>query len=272
MSSSSIDISDWLDGPPLVALWSSNDPNQQFELGSREYGWHSHLRGQMFCVENGLIQVHTEHGSWILPPHRAGWIPPCIRHKVSVSGVLSGWSVLLVPEICKELPEQPRVFGISSLMSSLVERASTWSLQDQLNEVQDRVVGVLLDEIKQAPQQLLYLPLPTDSGLLKIAREIISHPEDTRTLDQWAKWGALSPRTLRRMILQETGLTFAQWRQQARLTHALEMLARGESISDIADALGYATPSGFIEMFHRAFGDSPARYFSINSNQNKKHN
>jgi AraC-like DNA-binding protein len=30
----------------------------------------------------------------------------------------------------------------------------------------------------------------------------------------------------------------------------------------IADALGYATPSNFIAMFERSFGDSPARYFA----------
>jgi len=44
--------------------------------------------------------------------------------------------------------------------------------------------------------------------------------------------------------------------------HALERLARGEAVADIADALGYATPSNFIAMFKRSFGDSPARYFA----------
>jgi AraC-like DNA-binding protein len=56
--------------------------------------------------------------------------------------------------------------------------------------------------------------------------------------------------------------SFAQWRQQARLVHALERLARGESVAGVADALGYATPSNFITMFKRSFGESPARYFA----------
>ncbi|WP_412674518.1 helix-turn-helix transcriptional regulator [Aneurinibacillus aneurinilyticus] len=67
---------------------------------------------------------------------------------------------------------------------------------------------------------------------------------------------------MRRLILAETGLTFAQWRQQARLTHALEMLARGDSVAMIADALGYSSPSSFIAMFRRAFRDSPGRYLA----------
>ena len=84
----------------------------------------------------------------------------------------------------------------------------------------------------------------------------------TRTLDQWAAFGAMSPRTLRRLIRAETGLSFARWRQQAQLAHGLEMLARGASVTEVSDALGYASPSNFIAMFRKALGDSPAHYFS----------
>lgn len=49
-------------------------------------------------------------------------------------------------------------------------------------------------------------------------------------------------------------------RCDARL--ALERLARGEAVGEVAPALGYATPSNFIAMFRRAFGDSPTRYFA----------
>ena len=68
--------------------------------------------------------------------------------------------------------------------------------------------------------------------------------------------GAMSPRTLRRLMIGETGLSFAQWRQQARLSYALAKLAEGETVLQIAEALGYASPSNFIAMFRKAFGDS----------------
>lgn len=55
---------------------------------------------------------------------------------------------------------------------------------------------------------------------------------------------------------------FAQWRQQAGLVHALEALARGGPVAQVSDALGYATPSNFIAMFRRNFGQSPGRYFA----------
>lgn len=44
--------------------------------------------------------------------------------------------------------------------------------------------------------------------------------------------------------------------------YALEALARGATVSQVADTLGYATPSNFIAKFRRVFGTSPARYFA----------
>ncbi len=256
------DLSERADGPPLIAIWGEDDAKAEYRLGTREIDWHSHLRGQVFCVENGLVHVRTPHGSWLLPPHRAGWIPPGVAHKVSISGAMSGWSVVIAPSVCQALPDTPCVIGISELMRALVRRAVSWTLQERLNEEQERMLAVLLDEMRHAPHEPLHLPMPEDRRLLRIANAILEQPEDKRTMDDWAQWAGLSPSTLGRLFMAETQVSFAQWRQQARLTHALERLARGDSVANVADALGYATPSNFIAMFRRCFGDSPAHYFA----------
>ncbi|MEQ7049940.1 helix-turn-helix transcriptional regulator [Paenibacillaceae sp. P-4] len=270
MTTEEVDKSDWLEGPSLIAFWGNDDSDNPFRLGTREYDWHSHRRGQFFCVESGLIHVRTPTGSWLLPPRRAGWIPPNIAHKVTVSGAMSGWSLLLTPEISKDLSYTPCVINVSELMRALVQRTVSWRDQEILEPNQERIIAVLLDEIKLAPLEPLHLPLPVDPRLLRITDAILQQPEDNRTLNEWAVWAALSPRTLRRLILAETGLTFAQWRQQARLTLALEMLAQGDSVGMVADALGYGTPSSFIAMFRRAFGDSPSHYLAVR--RELKHN
>lgn len=152
--------------------------------------------------------------------------------------------------------------GVSELMRALVRRAVGWSWQDRLTAAQRRVTAVLLDELRDAPHEPLLLPKPTDRRLLRIAHAVLKALGDTRTLDAWADWAGLSPRSLTRLCQAELGMSFAQWRQQAGLVHALEGLARGESVASVADALGYATPSNFIAMFRRAFGEPPARYFA----------
>lgn len=258
----SLDLSELADGPSLIAIRGKDDPNHEFRLGTREYDWHHHLRGQLFCVESGLVHVRTVHGSWLLPPNRAGWIPSNEPHKVSISGAMSGWTVLITPDASQHLPNQPCVIGIGELMNALVRRAVSWPFQNTLDAAQERLIAVLLDEIGRSPHQPLHLRMPTDRRLLRIANKILAKPEDARTLQKWAAWGGVSPSTLSRLFVAETGSSFAQWRQQARLVCALEMLANGVSVANIADALGYATPSNFIAMFRRSFGDSPGRYFS----------
>ena len=49
-------------------------------------------------------------------------------------------------------------------------------------------------------------------------------------------------------------MTFGQWRQQARLITALEQLASGVKVVDVALSLGYASPSALATMFKRQFG------------------
>jgi len=56
-------------------------------------------------------------------------------------------------------------------------------------------------------------------------------------------------------------MTFGQWRQQARLIMALEQLASGVKVVDVALNLGCGSPSAFATMFKRQFGATPSGYF-----------
>ncbi|MBA5690341.1 AraC family transcriptional regulator [Rugamonas apoptosis] len=262
MTQSMSDFSEQSDGAPLIALLSDAGPASQFALGTREYAWHQHVRGQMFCIESGLMEVRTHHGSWLLPPHRAGWIPPAVAHQVRVVGALSGWSILVAPAACASLPALPCVTGVSELMRALVRRAAAWNPRTALEPQQERVMAVLFDELRQAPRQPLHLPMPADRRLLRVARAVLAQPGTQRKLVEWAAWGGMSARTLSRLFRAETGFSFGQWCRQAGLVYALECLAQGQAVAAVADALGYATPSHFIAMFRHAFGESPGRYFS----------
>ncbi|TNC16368.1 helix-turn-helix transcriptional regulator [Methylobacterium terricola] len=258
-----IAATDWSEttgGPGIVVLAGRDDPDREFRLGTRDYPWHRHARGQLICIESGMLHVRTESGAWLLPPHRAGWMPPGILHQVGVHGVATGWTVLIAPPLTTTLPEAPKVVGVSELMRALVHRAVDWS--ETRTPEQDRQAGVLLDEVRHARPEHLHLPMPQDPRLKRIALAILNRPETRKTLDMWATWGGISPRSLRRLIVEETGLSFAQWAQQARLIRSLELLAQGNPVSVVSDRLGYETPSSFIAMFKRSFGVSPGRFFA----------
>jgi AraC-like DNA-binding protein len=247
---------DSLDGPALIAVVFDG------MLSIGEEDWHHHQRGQFFFLESGLVSVRTSAGAWALPPHRVGWMPPGIEHTVSINQLSRGWGVFVAPAAAGPLPDLPCVLGANDLMRALVHRASSWAQNDELDAEQARVMAVLMDEIRRAPVEPLHLPMPNDRRLQRIAYAVLERPHDTRDLASWAAWGGLSPRTLSRLFRHETGCSFAQWRQQARLTRALERLAAGEPVASVADALGYASVSAFVAMFRRSFGQSPGRYFA----------
>ncbi|MCD4506673.1 helix-turn-helix transcriptional regulator [Chromobacterium piscinae] len=255
-------FSEWLEGPELIALNGGDEASREYRLGTREYDWHSHARAQLFCVSDGLIHVQTPRGSWLLPPHRAGYMPPDTPHRVRVSGALSGWSVFLLPSCSGPLPPQPCVLAITPLLHELVRRAASWRPDAPHQPEQRRIAAVILDEIRLAPREALHLPMPSDPRLQRIARAMLADPAASRSAEEWAALGALSGRNLRRLIQADTGMSFTRWRQQAQLVWAMEQLASGRTVAQVSDALDYASPSNFIAMFRRALGAPPAQYLS----------
>jgi AraC-like DNA-binding protein len=90
---------------------------------------------------------------------------------------------------------------------------------------------------------------------------ILAAPADARALEAWAAEAGASARTLARLFQRETGMSFAQWRQQARLLESLRRLAAGDAVTAVAIDCGYRSPSAFAAMFRRALGVAPTAYF-----------
>ena len=87
-----------------------------------------------------------------------------------------------------------------------------------------------------------------------------AEPGDVALAD-WSTRLGLDEKTIQRLFQKGTGMTFGQWRQQARLLLALERIAMGEKIIDIAGELGYDSPSAFATMFKKQFGTTPSQFF-----------
>lgn len=107
----------------------------------------------------------------------------------------------------------------------------------------------------------IHLPWPNGRQLQSITRHLQENPGDNCTLENWAVKLGASSRTLNRKFRQETGMSFGEWRQQARLLAALALLAEETPVNIVADKLGYNNQSAFISMFRKATGKTPARYF-----------
>jgi AraC-like DNA-binding protein len=232
----------------------------QQESSVRITGSHRHARGQLLGATHGLLSVDAGDNRWVVPATHAVWVPPEVAHGLRSHGPFSGWSVYVAPTSAG-LPDQPCVLAVSGLLREAVARAAGWG-GDLLTEAQLRVTEVIVDEIRASPHVALGLPIPQEPRLRRIAMALSEQPADDRSLEHWATWAAIAPRTLTRRFVAETGFSFTQWRQRARLLRALELLAAGHSVTSVALDLGYDNVSAFIALFRRTFGVTPARYFS----------
>ena len=75
----------------------------------------------------------------------------------------------------------------------------------------------------------LALPMPRDPRAVRVAGAVRRDPSGSgrATVAALARKAGVGPRTVERLFLAETGMTFGAWRRQARLQHALVLAGAG---------------------------------------------
>lgn len=224
-------------------------------------GIHWHARVQLVYASAGVMTVMTEQGLWVVPPQRAVWIPAGVRHEVQAVSALAMRSVYVQAQVVPWLPTACCVVQVAPLLRELIIRAASLPARYPLGGQDERIMLLILDEIKALPVAPLHLPEPTDPRLQQIAAALKAHPADDRTLDVWGRIVGASSRTLARLFQTDMGLSFRQWQRQMRLLAGLIRLAEGQPVTAVALDVGYESPSAFIAMFKRALGTTPSQYF-----------
>jgi len=221
----------------------------------------SYRRAQLILTLHGFVSCAAPRGLWIIPPRCGMWIPANTPRtaRISADGAIC---LLFVDPGLVKLPEVCCTLKVSQLLREIVQRLAELSPHYESDGPAGRLVGVLLDELSQAPTKQLHLPMSNDARLRRIAEALLSNPSDRGTMAVWAKRVAVSERTLARLILTETGMTFGRWRQQFHVLTALQRLSAGRPVQGVAEDLGYDSVSAFITMFKKTIGKSPGRYFA----------
>ncbi len=224
---------------------------------------HSHPWHQLTFAPRGVLTVRTPDGAWIVPPHRAVWVPARTRHSVEMSGAVLMQALYITPRFGKSLPDRCRVLEVSPLLRELILRAAELKWLNVRVPAHAHLAYVLLDEIRMTGAQAdaVNLPMPRDARAKRIAALLRETPADRRTLADLAKVAGASKRTVERLFKRETGLGFGRWRQQFRLGRALRRLAAGEAVTNVALEVGYDSASAFISAFRMTFGQTPGQYF-----------
>lgn len=213
---------------------------------------------QLLFAVRGVMEVVTSAGRYIVPPHRAMWIPAGETVEIEMPGPVALRSMFLRPGL-RDTPEECHALHVSALLRELILHANTIGVLWEREPEHVRVAKLVLDQLVRADDVPLRLPLPTDVRARRVAQALVTDPA---SLPQALARGGASRRTLERLFARQTGLTLGRWHQRARIRSALVLLADGRSVAEASAEVGYGSSSAFVAAFRRQLGDTPARYMA----------
>ncbi|MFP1683201.1 AraC family transcriptional regulator [Alloalcanivorax sp. C16-1] len=220
---------------------------------------HQHRKGQLVLTAKGSISCHTLDGLRIVPSNGAVWIPGETPHSISIPDNGKSYCVFIDPEIAP-LPRSCATISISPLLQEIIYHLAKLPPLYPLDGPTSRIVQVLIDELAQMKHEPLHFPVSTHPKIRHMAFKLLDSPGDRRTLSEWACEVATSERTLARLVLKHTGMTFGAWRRQLHIVIAIQKLSAGCTVQAVASDLGYDSASAFTAMFKQHMGKPPRRY------------
>ncbi|WP_328403526.1 AraC family transcriptional regulator [Nocardia sp. NBC_00403] len=220
---------------------------------------HEHPQHQIAWAARGVLVVEIGDGHWVLPPTRALWIPGNTGHRTGTSEGATMHGIFVEPDRCPVAFGAPTMLRVTRLLHELFDHLTAPDTAPAPRRRAEAVVFDLLEPVEVIP---IGAHPPSDPRARQVADALTRDPADARTLGQFAVHVSAAPRTLARLFVAETGMSFGQWRTQIRLAASLPPLAAGMPIARIAGRVGYSTPSAYVAAFRRAVGVSPGRYFA----------
>ncbi|MDU6412002.1 MAG: HTH-type transcriptional activator RhaR [Yersiniaceae bacterium] len=174
------------------------------------------------------------------------------------------WAALLPG---REVPQAGRYWRLSMLGMDVLrckvdalaqECLKSDPLSLQLSEALLLQLALLLQRYRHHPESRELADAQQLDLLMLALRGSIAGPF---RLETFCEQHQLTPRTLRALFKQQTGMSISDYLRQLRLCNAMALLRHGQQpISDVAAACGFDDSNYFAVVFNRAFGATPSGY------------
>lgn len=223
----------------------------------RYFPEHAHEWNQLVHAISGVLTVTVEGSCFAISLEQAVWLPTGTRHRV---GSLLGSefrSLWIAEDAGAGVAQAPTVFRVLPLLRALIIEAAGIQGREDASGYAERVTALILDQLRRAEPLPAALPWPRRRGLLELCEALYADPSDPRRVEEWGTILGMSGRTLARRFDEEVGMSMRAWRRRLRLFKAIELLAGGLSITQIALDLGYGSTSAFTYAFRTEMGRSP---------------
>lgn len=194
-------------------------------------------------------------------------VPADMGRRIETDADSVAFPYLLGPEAARTLPDGPKRFLVRDEWRDwlIMHYAHMVAPISSFGYRQASLLGVLGSSNSSPPpsgedMRGTALVMPRSHAARTVAEELLRAPAQSYTVEGWAALTACSTRTLRREFLRETGITFSQWRSEARIWLALELLLAGYEVHQVAERVGFESRNGFTRAFQRSIGDAPSEF------------
>src|SRR5262245_28698915 len=81
---------------------------------------HVHSWPQLVYASSGVMTVEVKEGSWVVPAHRAVWVPAMTEHQIEMTGTVAMRSLYLAPELATGLRARCETVDVPPLLRELI--------------------------------------------------------------------------------------------------------------------------------------------------------
>jgi hypothetical protein len=149
------------------------------------------------------MHLHADDATWLVPPHRAVWLPAGMTHVEELHAPVSVRNLYFGPGLAKGLPRTCCMVNISPLLRELIQHTSRIGALDRKKPAHAHLISVLLDSLLDVSDVPLQLPTPRDprarrpaescaARLMARCRSRRSRATPARAAARWS--GSFSPR------------------------------------------------------------------------------
>jgi AraC-like DNA-binding protein len=244
------------------ARWAGG--SQRYDGGQQLVtGWHFHDVHEIEYACRGLVEVRTEAGHYLLPPHQAAWIPAGLRHQTTLNADGQTLAVLFEPGLVPAAGDRVRIIAVSALLREMMLYSARWPISrtdsgadaDSFFQTLGYVVAEALDD-----ERPLHLPVSAHP-IVTAAADFTRAHLDHVTVGDVTRAVGVSDRSLRRLFDAHLGMSWRTYLLRARVLRSMAMLAETDrSILEVAIAVGFDDPGAFARSFARHCGETPSAY------------
>lgn len=220
---------------------------------------HYHAEGQLLYAIQGVMLVETGDKHWVIPPQRALWLPALQEHSYSLlshTELRTLYFSRTLINACSRFTKSDAVHVITA--TPLVKELIAGLFSTGYQAGSQRTMALLLMEIlSEAEHQMTELPMPQDERLSRVATELLVNQRWATSMSDMADLATMSERTFSRLFIRDTGFSFRNWKQRARICVSLDLLSAGTPVKQVAYQLGFSCPAAFTAAFRSVLGVTP---------------